>query len=430
MAFVRQVSINSIYKGVYLLLQFILTILISKLSGPEGLGIFTLVTVNANLSSIFTSLGISSGIGFQASKNDISTRALLELTWLSSSVQLMLVLIIEIIVFLISGKFLIWNSSWYLFGFAGIILFLTISISEKYFALYNGYFQLNKYNLIVTAITGLIVLICSIWLFILKKVPIESILIVFVFANVVQVILLHFFLSYQKKQHNNDNISWKRDLFSYSTIAFFSNCLYFIALRVDYWIIGLFNSKEQLGYYALAVRLSQLIWILPTLLAALILPKVGKIDFKNQDLERLIRLVFSFNVFGGLILAFSSFYLIPLIFGKEFTRSILPFCLILPGIVLLSLQIILSAYFSGKGEIKTNLVTSIVLLIVIILLDLLLIPRFGIIGASIASSFAYSISGLFTYFLYCRSVNYSFRKIIIDTSDLKWIKSKILSFVN
>jgi O-antigen/teichoic acid export membrane protein len=430
MAFVRQVSINSIYKGVYLLLQFILTILISKLSGPEGLGIFTLVTVNANLSSIFTSFGISSGIGFQASKNDISTRALLKLTWLSSSIQLMLVLIIEIIVFLISGKFLIWNSSWYLFGFAGIILFLTISISEKYFALYNGYFQLNKYNLIVTAITGLIVLICSIWLFILKKVPIESILIVFVFANVVQVILLHFFLSYQKKQHNNDNISWKRDLFSYSTIAFFSNCLYFIALRVDYWIIGLFNSKEQLGYYALAVRLSQLIWILPTLLAALILPKVGKIDFKNQDLERLIRLVFSFNVFGGLILAFSSFYLIPLIFGKEFTRSILPFCLILPGIVLLSLQIILSAYFSGKGEIKTNLVTSIVLLIVIILLDLLLIPRFGIIGASIASSFAYSISGLFTYFLYCRSVNYSFRKIIIDTSDLKWIKSKILSFVN
>ena len=429
MAFVRQVSINSIYKGVYLLLQFIFTILISKLSGPEGLGIFTLVTVNANLSSIFTSLGISSGIGFQASKNDISTKALLKLTWLSSSIQLMLILVIEIIVFLISGKFLIWNSSWYLFGFAGIILFLTISISEKYFALYNGYFQLNKYNLIVTAITGLIVLICSIWLFILKKVPIESILIVFVFANIVQVILLHFFLSYQKKQHNNDNISWKRDLFSYSTIAFFSNCLYFIALRVDYWIIGLFNSKEQLGYYALAVRLSQLIWILPTLLAALIIPKVGKIDFKNQNIERLIRLVFSFNLFGGLILAFSSFYLIPLIFGKEFTRSILPFCLILPGIVLLSLQIILSAYFSGKGEIKTNLITSIVLLIVIILLDLLLIPRFGIIGASIASSFAYSISGLFTYYLYCRSVNYSFRKIIIDTSDLKWIKSKILSFV-
>jgi len=430
MAFVRQVSINSIYKGVYLLLQFILTILISKLSGPEGLGIFTLVTVNANLVSIFTSLGISSGIGFQASKNDISTRALLKLTWLSSSIQLMLVLIIEIIVFLMSGKFLIWNSSWYLFGIAGIILFFTISISEKYFALYNGYFQLNKYNLIVSSITGLIVLICSIWTFILKKVPIESILILFVFANVVQVILLHFFLSYQKKQHNNDNISWKRDLFNYSTIAFFSNCLYFIALRVDYWIIGLFNSKEQLGYYALAVRLSQLIWILPTLLAALILPKVAKIDFKIQNLERIIRLVFSFNVFGGLILAFSSFYFIPLIFGKEFTRSILPFCLILPGIVLLSLQIILSAYFSGKGDIKTNLVTSIVLLIVIILLDLLLIPRFGIIGASIASSFAYSISGLFTYYLYCRSVNYSFRKIIIDTSDLKWIKSKILSFVN
>jgi O-antigen/teichoic acid export membrane protein len=127
----------------------------------------------------------------------------------------------------------------------------------------------------------------------------------------------------------------------------------------------------------------------------------------------------------GLILAFSSYFFIPLIFGEDFTRSILPFCIILPGIVFLSLQILLSAYFSGKGEIKTNLMTSIVLLTAILILDLLLIPRFGIIGAAIASCIAYSISGLFTFYLYCRKVKYHISQIIINLSDLFWMKSTI-----
>ena len=425
MAFIKQVSINSLYKGIYLLLQFILTLLISKLSGPEGLGIFTLVTVNANILSIFTSLGVSSGIVFQASKNSINTNALLKFAWISSVLQLLLILIIEILTFLITGNFLIWNSSSLLFGISGVALFFSISVSEKYFALYNGYLQLKKYNIVVTTITGIVVLICLIWLFFLKNVSIEQILMLFIAANVAQVLLLHIFLANNDKIISTNNLSWKKDLFNYSTISFFSNCLYFIGLRVDYWIIGLYNTKEQLGYYSLAVRLSQLLWIFPTLMAALILPKVGKIDFKNQNIERLLRLIFSFNLFLGLILAFSSYFFIPLIFGEDFTRSILPFCTILPGILFLSLQIILSAYFSGKGEIKTNLLTSIVLLTAILILDLLLIPRFGIIGAAIASCIAYSISGLFTFHLYCRNVNYHLGKIIINFSDLIWIKSTI-----
>jgi O-antigen/teichoic acid export membrane protein len=430
MAFIRQVSINSIYKGIYLLLQFILTVLISKLSGPEGLGIFTLITVNANILSIFTSFGVSSGLVFQASKNTIASKALLNFAWISSALQLILILIFEALVFLINGKFLIWNSTSYLFGFAGVVLFFTISISEKYYAFYNGYFQLKKYNLVVTAITGLVVMFCLVWLFTLKNVPIEYVLIVFIVANIIQVFLLHIFLKNKSNVTYQNNLSWKRDMFNYSTIAFFSNCLYFIALRVDYWIIGYLQPKDQLGFYSLAVRLSQLLWIFPTLMAALILPKVGKIDFKNEHLERLIRLLFSFNVLFSLVLAILGCNFIPLIFGAIFSKSILPFCLILPGIVFLSLQIILSAYFSGKGEIKTNLLTSIVLLVIIIVIDFILIPRFGIIGASVASSIAYSISGLFTFYLYCKSENYPFSKIILNLSDLKWIKSNIQTLVN
>ena len=77
MAFLKNVSINAFYKGGYLLLQFLFTVLISKLTGPEGLGIFTLVLVNATVFNVFTSLGLSSGIVYQASINAVSTKVLL-----------------------------------------------------------------------------------------------------------------------------------------------------------------------------------------------------------------------------------------------------------------------------------------------------------------------------------------------------------------
>jgi Na+-driven multidrug efflux pump len=90
--------------------------------------------------------------------------------------------------------------------------------------------------------------------------------------------------------------------------------------------------------------------------------------------------------------------------------------------VFLSLQILLSAYFSGKGLIKTNLITSIFLLILITVLDLFLIPKVGIIGASIASGLAYVISGLFTYYLYCSKEKYTMYKLFIQKDDWHWMK--------
>jgi O-antigen/teichoic acid export membrane protein len=205
-------------------------------------------------------------------------------------------------------------------------------------------------------------------------------------------------------------------------IAFFSNCLYFVALRIDYWMISIFSDKTQLGYYALSVRLAQLLWIFPTLLAALLLPQVRKSTFQNLQLERLIRLVFTGNMLMAVFMGIVGFILIPSLFGKNFSQSIIPFCLLLPGMVFLSLQILLSAYFSGKGLIKTNLITSIFLLILITVLDLFLIPTTGIIGASIASGLAYVISGLFTYYLYCSKEKYPMYKLFIQKDDWHWMK--------
>jgi len=422
MAFLKNVSINAFYKGGYLLLQFLFTVLISKLTGPEGLGIFTLVLVNATVFNVFTSLGLSSGIVYQASINAVSTKALLNTAWLTSGLQFVFILIIEGLFYYLYATFIIWDNHSLWYGMMGGLLFFTISITEKYFAIYNGYEQLKTYNLILTAINIVIVAICGCCFLRNYTITIDQILFLFIALNVFQVILLHSCLKQRHLEITSSSNLWKRELFQYSMIAFFSNCLYFVALRIDYWMISIFSDKTQLGYYALSVRLAQLLWIFPTLLAALLLPQVRKSTFQNQQLERLIRLVFTGNLLLAVFMGFMGYLLIPYLFGESFSQSIIPFCFLLPGIVFLSLQILLSAYFSGKGLIKTNLITSTFLLILITVLDLFFIPKVGIIGASIASGLAYVISGLFAFYLYCTKERYPFYNVLIQKDDWYWMK--------
>jgi O-antigen/teichoic acid export membrane protein len=426
MAFLKNVSINAFYKGGYLLLQFLFTVLISKLTGPEGLGIFTLVLVNATVFNVFTSLGLSSGIVYQAANNEVSTNTLLKTAWFSSGLQFICIVIVEGLFYSLFATFIIWSNHSIWYGIMGTLLFFTISITEKYFAIYNGYEQLKTYNLILTAINIVIVAICGCCFLRNYSITIDQILFLFIALNVFQVILLHSCLKQRHLEMTSSSNIWKRELFQYSMIAFFSNCLYFVALRIDYWMITVFSNKTQLGFYALSVRLAQLLWIFPTLLASLLLPQVRKSTFQNQQLERLIRLVFTGNLLLAGFMGVIGYLLIPYFFGESFSESIIPFCLLLPGIVFLSLQILLSAYFSGKGLIKTNLITSTFLLILITVLDLLLIPTLGIIGASMASSLAYVISGLFAFYLYCIIERYPFYNVLIQKGDWYWMKELII----
>ena len=70
------------------------------------------------------------------------------------------------------------------------------------------------------------------------------------------------------------------------------------------------------------------------------------------------------------------------------------FLFFLPGMILFCLTILLAAYFSARKDLRVNLFISLLCLILITMLDILLIPAFGIAGAACAQTIAYGVSGL------------------------------------
>ena len=244
----------------------------------------------------------------------------------------------------------------------------------------------------------------------------------FILTSFFQAVLLSVFFHFNQQQAmlfspvNRED--WKK-FFSYSFVVFITNIIQFLAYRVDYWLVVFFKGEEALGLYSLAVRLSQLFWILPLLFAAIIFPQTADSKIVNYELRviTLVRITVAILFLAGLVAITLARPLIPFLFGKPYERSVEPFIYLLPGIFLFGVNILLAAYYAGKKQLHVNLIGSTMCFLIVLFLDLVLIPRYGINGAAIASTIAYSASGL--YFIW-RFTNFNRRKM----SDLLFLKSQ------
>jgi O-antigen/teichoic acid export membrane protein len=71
-----------------------------------------------------------------------------------------------------------------------------------------------------------------------------------------------------------------------------------------------------------------------------------------------------------------------------------PLQYLLPGIVTFSTVRILGGHLVGRGRIVALTVVSTIILVVNVIMNLVLIPTWGVIGASISSSVTYTINAI------------------------------------
>jgi O-antigen/teichoic acid export membrane protein len=214
-----------------------------------------------------------------------------------------------------------------------------------------------------------------------------------------------------------DGTGVTRKFFTYSLFAYMANALHFLVTRIDFWILHHYKGEEELGWYALAARIAQMFLVLPALLAGVIMPSVTSAQLSHESLEKIFRMINSLNSLMIVVLIAVSSWLIPWVFGVEFSETVLPLMYLLPGIVFLSAQTLLASYFAGKGRPVINLYTTLISLTIVLILDLVLIPVLGARGAAIASSVAYAAGCLFTYSRYLHEKNYPWSALFMNRAD-------------
>lgn len=121
-------------------------------------------------------------------------------------------------------------------------------------------------------------------------------------------------------------------------------------------------------------------------------------------------------------------FIIVILFGSKFYYSYIIFKILIPGISLFSISNILSTAIAGIGKIEYNLYTSTTICILTIILDLSLIKKFGIVGASLATTITYILHVMVTIYFYIKITNSKIKDIlIIKKKDVLIIKDEFIN---
>jgi len=221
----------------------------------------------------------------------------------------------------------------------------------------------------------------------------------------------------------------------FSAMAYIGNVFQFFSYKLDFWIVDANYGKASLGVYSLAAQLSQLLWLLPQSLAT-VLYAYASSSSEEESLKTTL-LLKKVAFYGTLIFAIVgltlSYFFIPILYGKEFVPAIKLIAIFIIGIVPFSIPTVLASFFAARGLFKYSFYTAICVSIVTICCYIVVIPRYGVVGAAIASAFSYLCSTiLFEYLVYKKfNVNpftsLRLSKTIVSDAT-KYFKSKDQTF--
>jgi O-antigen/teichoic acid export membrane protein len=187
--------------------------------------------------------------------------------------------------------------------------------------------------------------------------------------------------------------SWPvlRPFLAFVLVGYLSNLINLINYRFDIWVVGNYAGTAQLGLYAVAVGLGQLFFYIPEPFARVVQPYLyGNMDQALlEKFKFIVRLNMTSVAVLSLMLGLVAPWVIPLLFGNTFSGAAIALQCLLPGIVFISGSKLIALLVVQGGYIRFNLYATAIAAVLTIGLDLLLIPRWGIVGAAFASSISY-----------------------------------------
>jgi O-antigen/teichoic acid export membrane protein len=165
-------------------------------------------------------------------------------------------------------------------------------------------------------------------------------------------------------------------------------------LRLDFAILGALAGPAVLGMYAVASKYAEILRLPGTALSWVTYPEFAAMA-PGPALARARRLVVPCllvlaAVAGPMIVLAGP--VIELLYGGAFHSAATPARILLLGMLLGGSAGVASGFLYGRGRPGLNSLALACGLVVTVVLDVLLIPRFGAVGAAYASTVAYLVS--------------------------------------
>lgn len=410
-----------------LALNFLSGIILARMLGGTGRGLYQFVTTSTDLAILILGLNLPTALAYFIASNTIDRKQVFGITF---SIIISAILLFGLFVgatFLFSEQLLSWflpkeYQSIFFVAFIGSY-FLFMLIQNILVGILQGDRHFNTINLLSLLLRIIPLAIYGFAYYLLYT---EQLVLNleerFGLVLLVQLISLFLYLVLAlpkiKPQLSFSFRGAIRPFLDYLSIVYLDMLVFFLNRRSTVWFIEEYSDMSALGDYAMALLLSESVAQLMAVIPLVLMPYLTRMN-RQEGIQIFLlfnRISFGAVVLIAVVLAILAPLIIWLCLGDEFMGATVPLQILSIAAIFLIVRSMFANYNYAYKRPKYNLYGDFLGLLAILILSYLLIPTYGIIGASFAALGAYLVSGLYLSINVLLDAKVSFKEAFL----LRW----------
>jgi O-antigen/teichoic acid export membrane protein len=394
-------------------------IITARLLGPHDRGLFTLLVMLPQTLVTFVKMGVAQANVYYIRRAHVPVSTV-------ASNSLVLSAIVSVVVLLavyFGGEWFIapftegapWSYVWLALVLVPFLLiesyFMAILQAVEAFGAYNMQSIYKAVMSFVGIVTAVLVLDGRLWAALMSQVTVLAA------ANL--------WLLYQVSRVARFSFRWDwkigRGTLDFGAKSYVQTLAAHLHYRIDLYLIALLLTPEQVAFYSIAVNMTHPILQIPDAIGTVIFPKLaGSSDEAAHERTAVTcRHTLFATLIAAIVYAGVGSQVMVLFYGERYAPAIPPMFMMLPGIIMISLYQILSRNFTSRNRQQVNIVAAGVALAVNATANLLLIPRFGIVGAALSTAISYSLAAGILLTMFVRDSGRTVRQtVLVGLDDL------------
>ena len=417
--YMRHLAMSMGTKLVMIALRLARNVLLARILGPSERGLFALLSSLPEMISAATSGGLNSAVGYQAAKQRpmglLLTQVLVYGCLLAGALTLICVTLVREFGTELEVTIQLGMLAWLLL----LAVPMTV-LKSGLLTLHNASGGVMAFNALrlTESFAPLILFLALFWMW--KEHALEAALVSWLVGIGVVLMLGLWWLGKGRSIALCWDRSGQRELLTYSARSHPDMLFQQMILRSDYLFIGAMLGSTSLGHYAMASAAAELLLIVPEAVTTPLMKRLLQQDDGMDKITPLaLRLTATVMLGACLSMALIGEWLIVTLFGAEYQPAYAALLALLPGLLGLCYASILRLDLLGKNRPGAVSMMMGVGAVISLVLNVFLIPTWGIVGAAISSSIAYLVVTVAMLTLYCRLSEVPlWRTLIILPSDL------------
>jgi O-antigen/teichoic acid export membrane protein len=378
---------------------FVGLLLVTRALGPSGRGTVAFLTVTALVTAWIARLGVTEATVVFAAQRPGIRRTLLTNSLAFSTLAGL------------AGALVVCGTLWLVptlrpHGVGSVeLVILAVSIVAACLADAGYRFTLGcsrfRTHALVTAVTSWVYPLLAVLLWVTFGLTVALGALVWAVTQGLRAVLL-FTFAIRREGLGLPSLRVLRETISFGVRAWLGTLADSLGFRIDQILLALIASEAALGFYVVAVNLSEILLYFPGAVSTALLPLAARSEAgpRLDQTLRSFRSAAYVTLASMVVSAALGPPLIPLVFGSSFDASVTPFLLLLPGLIGFTAMIVFCNALIASSLPSLSSIAPAACFVVGVALDFVLIPFFGASGASAAASIGYLAAGATALLIY------------------------------